>query len=325
MSPIHSLIKNEMRQAIRANGGFVNCHAHFDKAFYIQRSELDQSMVDMQVKWRMSDDIKRASSVEEIADRIRKCLDIMITQGIRMTATFVDAYDAVGHKAIDAAVAVKEEYRGRIDLLIATQPLGGLVDPAARDLYETITAKADIAGGLPSKDRPRHEENLDILFSVAKNLGKPLHVHVDQENNPDERDTELLLAYTHKYGYEGRVVALHAISTAAQPREYRRELYKKMADAGIAVVVCPSAALSMRQLDSKTVPVHNSIANVPEMLEAGIPVGLGTDNISDFYHPFVDGDLWTELRMLQEACRFYDFDQLVNIASTNGKKILSIH
>ncbi len=325
MSPIHSLIKNEMRQAIRANGGFVNCHAHFDKAFYIQRSELDQSMVDMQVKWRMSDDIKRASSVEEIADRIRKCLDIMITQGIRMTATFVDAYDAVGHKAIDAAVAVKEEYRGRIDLLIATQPLGGLVDPAARDLYETITAKADIAGGLPSKDRPRHEENLDILFSVAKNLGKPLHVHVDQENNPDERDTELLLAYTHKYGYEGRVVALHAISTAAQPREYRRELYKKMADAGIAVVVCPSAALSMRQLDSKTVPVHNSIANVPEMLEAGIPVGLGTDNISDFYHPFVDGDLWTELRMLQEACRFYDFDQLINIASADGKKILSIH
>lgn len=314
-----------MHHAIRANGGFVNCHAHFDKAFYIQRSELAQSMVDMQMKWLMSDDIKRASRVEEIADRIRKCLDIMVAQGVRMTATFVDAYDAVGHKAIDAAIAVKEEYRGTIDLLIATQPLGGLVDPAARELYEAITAKADIAGGLPSKDRPRQQENLDILFSIAKNLNKPLHVHIDQENNPDERDTELLLAYTQKYGYEGRVVALHAISTAAQPREYRRELYKKMASAGIAVVVCPSAALSMRQLDSKTSPVHNSIANVPEMCEAGIVVGLGTDNISDFYHPFVDGDLWTELRILQEACRFYDFDQLVNIASAHGKKILSIH
>ena len=66
----------------------------------------------------------------------------------------MDAYDAVGHKAIDAAVAVKEEYKDKIKLLIVTQPLGGLVDKEARALYEAITAKADIAGGLPSKIVP---------------------------------------------------------------------------------------------------------------------------------------------------------------------------
>jgi len=32
--------------------------------------------------------------------------------------------------------------------------------------------------------------------------------------------------------------------------------------------------------------------------------------------------MWTELRFLQEACRFYIFDPLVDIASTNGRKIL---
>lgn len=320
----YPLLRDQMRDAIGAQGGFVNCHAHFDKAFYIRREGLAHSMVDMQMKWRMSDDIKRASSIEDIASRIRTCLDIMVTQGARIAATFVDAYDAVGHKAIDAALRVKEEYAGKIDLRIVTQPLGGLIDPAARALYEEITAKADIAGGLPSKDRPELEKNLDVLFSIAKNLDKPLHVHIDQENNPDERDTELLIRFTEQYRYEGRVVALHAISTAAQPREYRRELYKRMADVGMSVVVCPSAALSMRQLDDKYAPTHNSIANVPEMLQAGIVVGLGTDNISDYYHPFVDGDLWTELRMLAEACRFYDFDRLVQIASVNGEKILSI-
>ncbi|MBI2484511.1 amidohydrolase family protein [Candidatus Uhrbacteria bacterium] len=321
---IYPLLREEMLTAISEHGGFVNCHAHFDKAFYIRRDALADSMVDMQVKWRMSDDIKRASSEEEIAERIRKCLDIMVAQGVRMTATFVDAYDAVEHKAIDAVLKVREEYRGRIDLMIATQPLGGLVDAEARALYEAITSKADIAGGLPSKDRPDHRKNLDVLFSIAKNLDKPLHVHIDQENNPDERDTEVLVEYAKKYGYEGRVIALHAISTAAQPLAYRKELYKRMADVGMAVVVCPSAALSMRQLDSKISPVHNSIANVPEMLDAGIVVGLGVDNMSDYYHPFVDGDLWIELRMLQEACRFYDFDALAKIASENGKKILAI-
>ena len=88
------------------------------------------------------------------------------------------------------------------------------------------------------------------------------------------------------------------------------------------MVVCPSAALSMRQLDQYQAPVHNSIANVPEMLEAGVLVGMGVDNVCDFYQPFIDADLWTEMRMLQEACRFYDFDKLVDIATVNGRKIL---
>jgi cytosine/adenosine deaminase-related metal-dependent hydrolase len=97
-----------------------------------------------------------------------------------------------------------------------------------------------------------------------------------------------------------------------------------MADAGISAVVCPGNALGMRQLDPLQAPLHNSIANVPEMLEAGITVGIGVDNVFDFYHPFLDGDLWIEMRMLMEGCRYYHFDDLVDIASVNGKKILEI-
>lgn len=317
-------LKTQMLDAIKDKGGWVNCHAHFDKAFYINKDGLDKSMVDMEVKWRMSDDIKRQSTQEQIKTRLRTALDILVAQGCKLTCSFVDAYDAVGHKAIDAANEVKREYQNKITLLTVTQPLGGLVDKPARDLYEAITAKADIAGGLPSKDRPRDDENLDILFSIAKNLRKPLHVHIDQENNPQERDTEKLLAATVKHGYEGRVVAIHAISTSAQPQSSRHELFKKMAGAGMAVAVCPSAALGMRQLDQYQANVHNSIANVPEMLQAGLTVGLGVDNVYDYYQPFVDGDMWVELRMLMEACRFYDFDQLVNIATVNGKKILAL-
>src|SRR3989344_1808864 len=265
-------LKEQLLSAIKDKGGFVNCHAHFDKAFYITKDGLDKSMVDMEEKWNMSDGIKRSSTQEQIETRIRTALDILVAQGCKLTCTFVDAYDAVGHKAIDAAVKVKAEYRDRITMLIVTQPLGGLLDKAARDLYEEITAKADIAGGLPSKDRPRAEESLDALFVIAKNLNKPIHAHVDQENNPQERDTEKLVQATQKYGYEGRVVAVHAVSTAAQPAAYRAELYKKMAAVGMAVACCPSAVLSMRQLDQYQNNVHNNIANLPDMLEAGVTV-----------------------------------------------------
>jgi cytosine/adenosine deaminase-related metal-dependent hydrolase len=315
-------LKKQMLEAIKKNGGFVNCHAHFDKSYYITREGLDKSNLAMEAKWNLSDDIKKKSTEEEIARRIKTALDMMISQGVKLTVTFVDAYEAVGHKAIDAALAVKKEYKNKITMLIATQPLGGLVDDKARALYEEITAKADIAGGLPSKDRPNDEKSLDYLFEIAKKLNKPVHIHIDQENNPNERDTEKLISAVRRHGYQNRTVAIHAVSTSAQPKEYRKKIYKEMAELGIAVVVCPSAMLSQQQFDEFSAPLHNSIANVPEMLEAGVLVSLGVDNIADFYLPFVDGDMWTELRMLQETCRYHDFDQLVKIASKNGAKIL---
>ncbi len=319
----HWNLKEQLLRAIADSGGFVNCHAHFDKAFYITKDGLDKSMVDMEVKWHMSDSIKRASTEEEIAERIRAALDIMLAQGARTACSFIDAYEAVGQRAINAANIVKKEYQDKIKFLTATQPLGGLVDPSARQLYEEITAQADIAGGLPSKDRPDDDKHFDALFSIAKNLDKPVHVHIDQENNPQERDTEKLIKYTVKYGYQGRVAAVHALSVSAQPKEYRQRLYRALAEAGIGVIVCPSAALAMRQLDHLDSPTHNSIANVPEMLEAGVVVGLGVDNVCDYYQPFVDGDMWTEMRVLQEACRYYHFDNLLKIATENGAKILN--
>lgn len=315
-------LKQQFLDTVKTNGGFVNCHGHFDKAFYITKKGLDKSMVDMEQKWLMSDDIKKNSSQEQIEQRIGTALNLLIAQGCKLTSTFIDAYDAVGHKAIDAANKAKEEYKDKITLLTVTQPLGGLVDKKARKLYEEITAKADFAGGLPSRDRPNDQKNYDIMFSIAKNLGKKLHVHIDQENNPNEKDTETLIKYAKKYNYGNKTVAIHALSISAQPKKYRQKIYREMADIGISVVVCPSAALAMKQLDEFTSPVHNSIANVPEMLEAGILVGLGVDNVYDFYQPFVDADMWIEIRILQEACRYYNFNELVKIATTNGRKIL---
>lgn len=314
-------MKKIFLKKVSEKGGFVNCHAHFDKAFYITEEGLDKTMVDMEMKWRMSDDIKKASSQDEIADRIRTGLDIMVQQGCKVCFSFVDAYDAVGHKAIDAANVVKQEYKDKIRLLTITQPLGGLVDEAARKLYFDITAKADIAGGLPSKDRPRDDENMQWLFKIATDLGKPIHAHIDQENNPDEHDSVLFLDMVEKYQYHNKTTIIHGISVAAQSNEYQQKIYQRMAKLNVGLVVCPSAALSMRQLDDKVAPLHNSIANVPLALAAGVTVAIGVDNVYDFYQPFIDGDMYTEAKILMEACRYYNIDDVVKVCTTNGLKL----
>jgi cytosine deaminase len=74
----------------------------------------------------------------------------------------------------------------------------------------------------------------------------------------------------------------------------------------------------------KTSPVHNSIAPVPQLIGAGINVCLGVDNVYDYFCPFIDGNLFTELLFLIEACRYYEVEELVNIATVNGRKALGV-
>jgi cytosine deaminase len=205
---------------------------------------------------------------------------------------------------------------------------GLFANPEDRKWFEEAAGFVDIIGGLPERDSElklgvdRKAEHLDILFETAKkNGGKPLHVHVDQLNDPNQRDTELLIQKTKEHGYKGKVVAIHCISVAAQEKSYREKIYKQLVEQGITVIACPSAWIDARRSEIMA-PTHNSVTPVEEMLKFGVRVALGTDDIADIYKPFSDGDMWTELRFLLEANHLYDIEALAEIATINGKKAL---
>lgn len=317
------LLKDSILTKIKQNGGWVNAHAHFDRAFTVNSKNLSHAHHLMEQKWTLADDMKKNSSEEDYFARIEQSVLCMIAQGVSATCTFVDVDPITQLRAIKAAVAVRKKYEKKITIKIINQVLKGVLDTQALQWAEKALEYVDIIGGLPSKDRPFQNKHLDVLFSWAKDTGKMVHVHIDQENNPKEHDTELLAKKTIEYGLEGKVVAIHAVSVAAQPESERKRIYKQMKTAGLIVVCCPSSALSMKVIPA-VAEIHNSIIPVGELLEAGISVGLRVDNLSDIYQPLIDGDMYTELRMLSEACRFYDIDALVKIATTNGKIALGI-
>ena len=60
------------------------------------------------------------------------------------------------------------------------------------------------------------------------------------------------------------------------------------------------------------------------MIEAGVVVALGTDNVSDAVLPWSHGDMWTEFRMIATACHLNNFDALVDIATVNGRKVMGV-
>jgi len=316
-------LKQQLLDKIKARGGWVNAHAHFDRAFTITEKNFHLGSIDFQKKWALNQKIITESTTDQIYDRMALATERMIDQGVYAVSTFIDVNPGVKDRSIKAAQKVREKYKDDIIIKYINQSLQGVIKKEAREWFKVGADFVDIIGGLPSKDAGHEAEHLDILLSTAKKMNKMVHVHVDQLNDPKEQETELLTDKTVTYGMEGKVVAIHSISVGAQPKEYRTQLYKKMNRAGLMVVANPTAYIDDGRKEIM-VPSHNSITPVDEMVPEGIVVVLGTDNIADLHKPFTDGDMWIELRVLLEVCRFQDLDQLVNIATVNGRKVLGL-
>ena len=302
-------------EAAERLGGLANHHAHFDKAYLITKENLRLSQVDMQKKWELYRYLKENYTHDDLVERISRGVETMVQQGATYCRTMVDADSTVGLLPIRAALEVKKRYADQIQFEIGVQPLQGVLDPASYEQYAEACALADYCGGLPSRDRPQPERHLDVILELAKKLGKPLDVHVDQENNPLENETELLAQKTIEHGMQGRVFGVHAISLGAKEEREQDRIIEKVLEADMGIIICPSAALSMKQLPMNA-PLHNSIAPYAKLRQAGVRCYLGVDNVHDLFMPVVDGDLWTECRVMMEACRFYDIDAIAELACT---------
>ncbi|MCA9327503.1 amidohydrolase family protein [Candidatus Saccharibacteria bacterium] len=322
MDPKHLLL-----QRIKENGGWVNAHTHIDRSFIINWENWDKTGDPLHMKWDHPDEFKAKVTVEKIVEHMSQVVENQLAQGVQAIGSFIDCDSIVEDKNLKAADIVKAKYKGQMEIKFIHQPIKGLMDETERKWFEEAASFVDIIGGLPERDSKvklgvdRKAEHLDILFSTAKKHGKPLHVHVDQYNDPEQRDTELLADKTKEYGYKGKVSAVHSISLAAQPKDYRTKVYKKLVEQDITIIACPSAWIDSKRSEVLA-PSHNSVTAIDEMIPAGVRVALGTDDIADIYKPYSDGDLWTELRILLEATHTYDMDILSDIATVNGRKAL---
>lgn len=322
--------KQILLDKIKNNGGWVNAHTHIDRSYIINDSNYNQTGDPLHLKWDHPDVFKSSSSVDQIVGHMSQVIDNQLEQGVQALGSFIDCDSVVKDKNLKAADIVKARYKDQIKLLFIHQPVKGLMDATERKWFEEAAEFVDIIGGLPEHDSEikigvdRKAEHLDILFEAGKKHGKPLHVHVDQLNDPNQRDTELLINKTREHNYKGKVTAIHCISVSAQEKSYRERIYKELVEQDITVIACPSAWIDSRRNET-LVPSHNSVTPIDEMIPAGVRVALGTDDIADIYKPFSDGDMWTEIRILLEATHAYNIEVLAELATTNGKAALFLN
>ncbi|WP_185856426.1 amidohydrolase family protein [Blattabacterium cuenoti] len=310
-------------EKIKQKGGWVNAHAHLDRAYTLTKKNFQYSYSSLEKKWYLVDEMKRLATEEDIYIRMEKALEYFLKQGTQALCTFIDVDEIIEDRALKAAKKLIKNYGNSIQIRFANQVLKGVLEKKSKYWFDQSIEFVDIVGGLPAKDSGREDEHLDILLKTAKKNGKLVHVHVDQFNTSEEKETEKLAKKTIEYGMQGKVVAIHSISLAAHTLKYRYKIYKLMKEANLMVISCPIAWIDHTRSERLT-PTHNSITPVDEMVPEGITVAFGTDNICDIYKPFSDGNLWIELRVMLEACHYYDIDHLVQIATENGLRVLGL-
>lgn len=320
----------EVLQKISKKGGFVNAHAHFDRAYTVTKEDLGtKAKQHLFEKWQLVDEFKSSASVERYEWNISRAIIQQNKLGSRVCLSFIDIDPVCGTKAMEASQRIKQSdlpEMFEMDFLVASQTLKGVCDRKNRRLLEKALENGwvDVLGCLPRADGlEKMGEHLDIMMSYCKETGLRLHIHCDQLNLALEKETEMIARKTMQWGVEGLVTAVHAISLACHPKPYREKVYKMCKDAGMSFIACPTAWIDHRRSEEYT-PTHNAVTPVEELINHGITVAIGSDNIHDIYKPYANGDMATELKFILESLHLYDQDTLVDIATKNGREVLGL-
>lgn len=335
-----SLWHRRLRESIGVHGGMFNAHLHLDRAGTFDdrylaaighRMARDFS-ISLARKHAMIGDLHAGPAFErdDFFRRVNDTISDMVLAGTRRGDTMVDVTaDRVGLTALAWMNEIRERWADRIDLRLAAYTPFGFDDaePQRWEVFTEGARQADFLGALPEADDTDHYphhigfmEHCRRVLELAQALGKMVHVHTDQRFEATERGTERLVEAVRRYGAprssDGApmVWAVHMVS----PSTYDDDRFYRLADAlaahDIGAIVCPSAALGMRMLRPLTAPTGNCMPRVLELINRGVWVRLGSDNIADICSPSTGADLVEEVFVLSAALRFYQPELLARLA-----------
>ncbi|MBL9142435.1 MAG: hypothetical protein JNM99_02030 [Verrucomicrobiaceae bacterium] len=343
MNPAQQLspFYRQLAAEVRALGGYFNAHTHLDRAGTMDerywrmtgiRVE-DNSSISLHEKHRLIYEVHRGPAYDEadLRERVAAHLAVMVGCDTRRVDTLADCTaDRVGLTALETLLSIKAEWADRIDMRVAAySPLGfPESEPQRWELFQEAVKRADFISALPEADElseyPGHigfEEHSRRMLAIAAEHGKMIHVHTDQRNEPNEAGTERVLkvmrqeGHTKPAGDEPLVWMVHMVSPSTYDDARFAKMVEDMLDLGVGLISCPSAAVGMRQLRPIASPIYNSIPRVLELVAAGVPVRLGSDNIADMCSPSTTADLTDEVFTLSAAVRYYQPALLARLAA----------
>ncbi len=287
-------VDESARETVEVRGrlvtpGLVEAHIHIDKALLSGRVSGSAGTVEEAI--RLTGEVKRRFTVDDIRDRARQVLELAIASGTTAMRTHVEVDPIVGLAGMEAVLLLKREYAPALDLQICAFAQEGILQSPGTEalLRQALRMGADLVGGVPYNDTEAME-HISIVFSLAQEFGVDADFHVDFFDEPDHLHIREIAKRTIRAGWQGRVAVGHLSELAALPPSEQDAIISEIVAAGIGVICLPATDLYLMGRRDQ-VNVRRGLTPIRRLLAAGVPVALATNNVRNPFTPVGTADL----------------------------------
>jgi cytosine deaminase len=312
-----------------ADGGlvtepFVDAHLHLDKVRTLPlvgdaalQAYTADGMSDSARGIDLARAVKQHYRVETLLPNIRQALADGERHGVLHVQAFADVDTAAGLVGLEAVLAAREEFRGRVDVSVVAFPQDGVLrDPGTAELVEAaLAAGADVVGGIPwiEDGTADQEAHVEWACALAARTRRRVAMLTDDAPDPRHDTTRMLAEAMRRHRLQGRGVACHARALGHYEAARQTAVLEQARDVGLGLVSDPHTG-------SVALPVERAI-------ELGVDVALGQDDIEDAYYPFGRHNL---LEVAFLAAHLLDMrtaaqqELLVDMVTTRAARVLGL-
>ena len=271
---------------------FVDPHFHMDATLSLgtPRMNVSGTLLEGISLWS---ELKPIQNVEQIIDRALRYCDLAVSMGIGAIRSHVDICDN-SLKGVEALLEVQRKVAPYIELQLVAFPQDGVFrDPNAKvNLINALDMGVNVVGGIPHFERTMQDgaDSVKFLCEIAAERGLMVDMHCDESDDPQSRHIETLAFETSRLGLHGRVAGSHLTSMHSMDNYYVSKLIPLMAEAEIHAIPNPLINI-MLQGRHDSYPKRRGQTRVPELKNAGINVGFGSDCVMDPWYSLGKADM----------------------------------
>ncbi|MET7928408.1 amidohydrolase family protein [Streptomyces sp. NPDC005349] len=255
---------------------------------------------------------------QDVLARARRALGELVANGATAVRTHADVLPGPDPlRGLRALLRLREEACERVVLQIAVLH----VDASDEILDEALDLGADLLGGCPHlSDDPQAAVARALTIAERHSVGVDLHA--DEHLDPDPKDLLLLARCVRERGFVHGATASHCVGLGGLDTAEAARIAKEAAAAGIGVVALPLTNLYLqgRGTPSRT---PRGLTAVRALLDAGVPLAGGGDNIRDPFNPVGRADP-LETAGLLVAAGHLTLPEAVHAVTTGSRRVLGL-
>lgn len=284
---------------------FTDMHTHLDKGHIWERRPNPDGSFAGALEAVGSDRIANWSPAD-VAARMDFSLRTAYAHGTQLIRTHLDSLAPQHRISFDVFRAMRERWRGRIELqAVALFPLDLIEDATyMADLVRVVGEAGGVLGGVTFL-HPKIEAQLDLLFETATKAGFDIDLHVDETEDRQVLTLASIANATLRHGFKGTVNVGHCCSLARQDEDTVSRVIDLVAKAGLSVVSLPMCNMYLQDRHAGRTPRWRGVTLLNELAAAGVRTAVSSDNTRDPFYAYGDLD---PVEVFREAVRILHLD-----------------